>query len=581
MGTKKIGYATLKELAPYIDDEICKIFDKNVINIATRYESNPYSIIPFTNRNTGMPYVSFLEVDEHMDVEDLKKKYFRFRLDAAIYHVLTVNEHHGSSWLPVDVFIDRLERLFKRTKHPLDRKIILTYVNHIANNPIKKDEKQKISIVDGRVARCSTMLAELCVKGKLLHAINYENKYKNFKPIDETGLIDEVQYNAAMKIMTSTGMVSMLIGGPGTGKSTVLKAIAKGIKAIYPKDNIVFLAPTGKAVKNIKDIFKRDNMEDIYLAAETIHKFLALDDKNVQHLSAKSKAKIENTNILIIDETSMVPIELLAKLLETVNLSLTKIIFVGDSHQLPAIGIGSLIDDFKTLGVVYAELTKNYRSNVTIYENAKTILQGKNNYIEDDSFKVIEIPEDKIYDELLNVYHINDIILSPYKTDQKAGNIRILNDKIQTKRFNGEKTIKGRFNRGDEVILLKNNYEKNYYNGDTGIVIGVNGETDEYIVEKHDGDTVYVKDEDDIDLGYALTIHKSQGSEYEEVDIVLPEFANFITREMFYTAITRAKERVRIWTTSKDIIKKILLNPIQKRRSFLHMDEDTEEVFCL
>ena len=246
----------------------------------------------------------------------------------------------------------------------------------------------------------------------------------------------------------------------------------------------------------------------------------------------------------------------------------TKILFIGDENQLPAIGTGDTIRDLRQMNVYEEHLNINYRSSMAINTNATSLLNGDNTIKTDDTFEFIDIEKD--IDNKENVMEIiskevinsdNDtIVLSPYRKKEIKGNIVELNNTIHKNIFGDIR--KDFFNGwciGDKVILVKTNYKRKYFNGDTGIITGykrnavtVNKEKqDAYIVTLSNGNNVYVVDENDIELAYSITIHKAQGSEYDEVNIYIPQYSPFISKELLYTAITRAKNKVRLWTTKE------------------------------
>ena len=171
----------------------------------------------------------------------------------------------------------------------------------------------------------------------------------------------------------------------------------------------------------------------------------------------------------------------------------------------------------------------------------------------------------------------NEITLTPYRKQSVNGNVIELNHLIHNEKYGDRRRdfLNG-YCLGERVIFTKTNYKRRYFNGDTGTLDGVctvkvNKQTvDAYRVTLSDGRVVKVTDENDFELAYAITIHKSQGSEYDIVNIYIPEYSSFITREMLYTAITRAKAKVRLWTTI-DIYKRICLTKTVKRKTLINL----------
>ena len=296
------------------------------------------------------------------------------------------------------------------------------------------------------------------------------------------------------------------------------------------------------------------------------------DNLSGNNIKITPMSQITMTNnkydFIIIDEASMISVDVLSLLFKYIDIYKTKILFIGDENQLPAIGTGDTIRDLRQMNVYEEHLNINYRSSMAINTNATSLLNGDNTIKTDDTFEFIDIEKD--IDNKENVMEIiskevinsdNDtIVLSPYRKKEIKGNIVELNNTIHKNIFGDIR--KDFFNGwciGDKVILVKTNYKRKYFNGDTGIITGykrnavtVNKEKqDAYIVTLSNGNNVYVVDENDIELAYSITIHKAQGSEYDEVNIYIPQYSPFISKELLYTAITRAKNKVRLWTTKE------------------------------
>ena len=367
----------------------------------------------------------------------------------------------------------------------------------------------------------------------------------------------EEQNNACQHLIPSKGLISILNGGPGTGKTTILQKIVSNMKESYPQEKIALLAPTGKAAKRISEVM---NFEDIYIG--TIHKFLGyrIDGSFVD--TAERNERLENTHLIIIDESSMLNISLLYTLLENINKQKTKILLVGDIDQLPSIEPGYVLRDLQTLNTPVYTLTKNYRSVGPIIENAIKMREGKTDLIYDSEHFILS--ENDIYDSLSEIIEdtsFSTMILSPYKRK-----IQLSTDVINKTAHEMHSSYAGftKFTLGDKVLITKTKYVHNvaqYVNGDIGIVQSIFQNKDssyQYYILLQDDSTVTVP-ETDLDYAYALTIHKSQGSECPVVHLIIPFYSEFITKKMFYTAVTRAKEKIIIHST-KEIIQKILLN---------------------
>lgn len=332
--------------------------------------------------------------------------------------------------------------------------------------------------------------------------------------------------------------IGVLTGGPGTGKTTVLKSVADASDL-----NCVFAAPTGKAAKRIAEVTRAQ--------ASTIHRLLGQERLNchIEHME-----KLPHTRI-IVDEASMLDVNLAARLLAAVA-DHASIFFVGDVNQLPSIGAGSFLDDLIESGVVpVVRLTEVHRSAAEswVVRNAPLVIQQR---VPD-----LEWAEDFEYHEASSEFAVGEAVLNvamnalrakesiQILTPQRAGNIgtMALNNRIQSRLFKKRKTlrVKGQeIGPGDNIIQTWNNYDLEVFNGEAGVVLEVtkSGCT----VDFEGRSVVYSLDEaQDIMLAYALTIHKSQGSEWDNVVVVCHSAHSYMWNpRLLYTALTRARKKV-------------------------------------
>ena len=165
---------------------------------------------------------------------------------------------------------------------------------------------------------------------------------------------------------------------------------------------------------------------------------------------------------------------------------------------------------------------------------------------------------------------INRIVITPYRTTKHLGNSTEINGVVHELIHEGACSSgfsHSSFECGDRVIIIQTNYDAGYFNGEPGEILRKLPDG-KYVVNLYDR-TVTVQDVKDMTLGYAITVHKSQGSEYDVCDICIPEYSEFITRRMLYTAITRAKTRIRLWTDKETLRRIILNNPDTDRKTFM------------
>lgn len=350
--------------------------------------------------------------------------------------------------------------------------------------------------------------------------------------------------------MALNNNLSIITGGPGTGKTTVIKEIIS-----HYNGEKVLMAPTGRAAARMKEV--------IGLEASTIHSKLKIFGEG-----ETSKEKIDNS-LVIIDEFSMVESALARNLFEAINSNCT-VVICGDADQLPSVGAGAVLFDMLNSGKIPSKELKTVHRQAetsTLYQNIKATREGLE-LIEDDTFKFIEsyTQEDVIgavMDEL-NGSTLEDLqktmCLCPFKKNEpgvyslNTGLKEHINPLGTPFRFNGKE-----YGIGDYIMNLKNN--KVAANGDVGMILSYDPEEKEIEVFIN-GEKAKLTEDDEIMHAYSSTVHKAQGSEANTVFLVLPD-SNFLTRNLVYTAITRAKEKVVIFGKKKtfyDATKRVTTN---------------------
>ena len=346
--------------------------------------------------------------------------------------------------------------------------------------------------------------------------------------------------------------VSIITGGPGTGKTWTINRIIQALG--YREGQIELAAPTGKAAKRMTEATGRP--------ARTLHRLLGYnpsEDSWFHHCDNPLECKA-----LIVDETSMIDIELMAILVDAIDPGGTQVIFVGDVDQLPSVGPGRVLADMIESGVVpTARLQTLHRqaAESLINRNAQRINAGESLVLDgsapdfayfeaDDADHIRELLPGivaKVHDRLGYAY--SDVqVLCP----QKKGKIGAheLNDALRGLLNPGSARIAESFyQRGDRVIQLRNNYDLRVFNGEIGSVLGDHQEregTKNLVIEFDEREVLYPKAaQDELALAYALTVHKSQGSEFPVV-VIPVHTTNYmmLKRNLLYTAITRGKRLV-------------------------------------
>lgn len=440
----------------------------------------------------------------------------------------------------------------------------------------------KIIFEDNKYYLTKVYYAEKNISKRFVY-LNNQKDIKNNKIMDIFNKIqayndiiyNEKQQEAIISAFNSHFMI--ITGGPGTGKTTIIKSIVDIFKELNKKnlnweDKITLLAPTGRAAKRM--------MEAVNFPASTIHRFLKWNkDNNTFGVNEYNKVK---TEIVIIDEASMVDTYLMDSLLRGLYYD-TKIILVGDFNQLPSVGPGEILKDlilsnkFKVieLNELYRQkensniITFAYNINNGIYDNSIYNISDDLTYIETDSYNLYEKFSELCF--AYKDYNYNDlIILAPmYKTVNGIDNLNEIARSIFNPKNNQNEIVIGdtKYLEGDKVIELVNMPDDSIYNGDIGIIESIDKEKGEIYID-FDGNLVKYNKSNFMNfrLGYVTSIHKSQGSEYKVVIIImLNEYSRMLYRKLLYTGVTRAKKNLYILGEESAIRKAINSNEIHKR----------------
>lgn len=353
--------------------------------------------------------------------------------------------------------------------------------------------------------------------------------------------------------------ILIITGGPGTGKTTIIKAILELYKDVnklsYEKlqDKVALLAPTGRAAKRMS--------ETTLLKASTIHRFLKWNkDNDTFQVNEYNKSKVE---FVLVDEASMIDTYLFSNLLRGLSVN-TKIILVGDYDQLPSVGPGQLLHDFICSNVLpVIELKELYRQGadsniITLSSDIRNDSLSKDLFNESDDLTFIECDSSEIMNYICDVSstykdysYKNFQILAPmYKTQN---GIDLINQNVQ-KIFNKKEAKKAEikvgevtYREGDKVIQLTNMPDDNVYNGDIGIITRIVTRPNKEIYIDFDDNIVKYTPANfyKFKLAYAISIHKSQGSEFDIVVIPLTrDYKKMLYRKLIYTGITRSKTKL-------------------------------------
>lgn len=501
------------------------LLPKYGVNTLTELKNNPY-----------------LPTSMGMDFEDCDELAIsKFGLDSmsihrvinGLVHILKENEQEGNTFMNLNVAIDKTSKLLNINDLKYIRDIINMNLGYEEPDFILKDEKLYRRIIFFTERKISLMIKE-----KLKQPQNYiPDDVLSF--IKSSSLAKE-QQNSVIGLIKNN--LAILTGGPGTGKTTCLKILCKALKLMNKK--FLLCAPTGRASKRMKESTEEN--------AQTIHRLLEYKPMGLMGKFLKNEEYQLNTDYVILDESSMIDVFLVNSLLKAIKPT-TTLIFVGDTDQLPSISMGSILRDLKESEVIPVfELNQIHRQGEESYiiknsHNIKRNLAMELKKGSDFSFLKINNKEEmvNILKECIN-RHKTFQILCPIKngvfgTEDVNTFMQINLNKSSTKSIYAYNKV---FKVGDKVIQKDNDYNKEVYNGETGEIIDIENDITKVFFKDNDPQIImYTKKElKKLDLAYAITIHKSQGSEFDNVIMIVDGHKDFLSKELLYTGITRAKK---------------------------------------
>ncbi len=466
------------------------------------------------------------------------------RLEAGVAHVLQQGTIHGHLYLPVAELIDESVRLLDIGTEP----VTAALARAIFGGKIIRDQDACYT-PKGHQAEAGTadyLKRLISTPSESIEILSMENALKWVQKTLSIALAEEQQEAIRIGLQSK---VMVITGGPGTGKTTVINSLL----SILDRKSVSYLlaAPTGRAAKRMEEATGRE--------ARTIHRLLEFSPK----FGGFSRDETEPllTDLVIIDEASMLDMQLMYSLVKALP-PFARLILVGDIDQLPSVGAGNVLMDViasQVVPVVRLETIFRQDELSGIVLNAHRINTGQHPQFNTEDFFMIErtAPEraletivELVTERIPKKFGLDPIrdiqVLSPMRRGE-TGMVRI-NEALQAAMNPEGKSIAKRdLRQGDKVMQLRNNYELDVYNGDVGVISLVDDGAKEIEVAYEDQRRVlYGYDElDDLGLAYAMTVHKSQGSEYAAVVVpMLSQHYMMLQRNVLYTAITRGKQLV-------------------------------------
>lgn len=570
--------------------------DKTITNV----KENPYRLVEDVD---GIGFLSADKIAKSMGIATNSL----FRIRAGIIHTLSENsEKTGSTFAFRDELLKSTAELLALNLDDNKEKFVEVLDNMGYDKSLSmfknKDGKEIVMLTRMYFTESSVAqkLALLNITAKSSKK-DFSDAIKNFEQINKI-IFDQQQRDAINNSLQSG--VSVITGGPGTGKTTIIKCVLKILEQEGHK--VMLLAPTGRASKRLSESTNRH--------AKTIHRGLEIKNGD-KHRFVHNEQNQLKADAVIIDEVSMVDVSLMNALLKALRAD-CKLILVGDKDQLPSVGAGNVLGDILKSDIIQVSyLTKIFRQDEKslIVSNAHLINHGEMPQIDNTSNDFFfESHEDayEVKDAIINLV-VNRLpkfaktsptkiqVLAPLKAGASGvANLNICLQKQLNKHSYHKNEIQiGQtiFREGDKVMQTANNYElewtrmvgKRYeegtgvFNGDIGYITDIYPGSGETTVEFEDGRVCTYQKIDlfELSLAYAITIHKSQGSEFDVVVIPLVGGAPLVlTRNLIYTAITRAKKMV-VLVGSRKCLQRMIANTTTIQRNtmlteFLHNSTD-------
>ncbi len=541
-----------------------KIYRRYGDEVYTLLRENPYRI---ADDLSGVGFRTADEIARRMGVRADSET----RIRSGALYVLRLAVQEGHCYLPESELHDRLAKLLQL--EPENLKELLAELQMEKRVVLRRtgEENEDCRVYLANYDRMELHVAAMLRELDLREARPSERAAEELALLEEEEVgfvLDDTQRNAVLAAVQSGLLI--ITGGPGTGKTTTINAIIRCFEAEGAE--ILLAAPTGRAAARMTEATGRE--------AKTIHRLLEVSgapseqnegENGKENWSSvrfeRNKEQPLEADCIIIDEMSMVDLRLFHALLSAVPVG-THLILVGDSNQLPSVGAGNVLRDLIDSGCLpVVQLTQIYRQaaesdivvNAHKMMNEEAIDLGKRSkdflFIRQNTVEGVIETMLRLLTEKLPAYVGAEAKSIQLLTPVRRGALGVagLNPVLQAK-LNPPGAGKAErefahalFRVGDKLMQIKNNYQRGVYNGDVGLLIDINRFTETLTVRFDEEREVEYgfADVEELELAYAVTIHKSQGSEYPAV--VIPVFSGprmLRTRNLIYTAVTRAKKCV-------------------------------------
>ncbi len=519
---------------------------------------------PYLMRNFGISYNVCESIAKNCGYEFFDPR----RIRALIQESFRSNKACGNIFTTFHDLCETISRI--------ERKAAMGYVTdpmyiaaHIIDNDAYRivNEESNIHIYETSLYEMEVEAAQhtsrLLQTGK-----NYENNKIKIEEIEkEIGITFSSEQKNAFQLIKKGG-VAILTGGPGCGKTTVEKGLIRYLRENNENITIALCAPTGNAAKRMRKATGEN--------AQTVHKLLEVTPFGEDEFMSKDEYDQLAYDVIICDEVSMLDLKLYTLLIRAIKNG-ALLLLIGDEAQLQSIGPGSVLRDLiNTDSIPSCRLTQVYRqaSGSSIIENSVRIRAGETDLYMDENTTIYyasdEVKLKALGIETAKKYYDKNMpfgvkIYTPVKKRKYSVSVHEMNRELQAV-FNSKDKEFVRygdnvFTVGDPVVFTRNNYKENYLNGDEGIITKISDDHKELHI-KVDDNTLLISGAslNDLQLAYALTTHKAQGSECETAIIIVPKNpGNMLQRSLIYVASTRARKR-NIYIVEKDALEIAIKN---------------------